>query len=121
MAIPSMIHADGCGIASTAGISCWSSFASVDLVVFLSEPSALANAQGRHFFLSQMRLLQQRISEEDHCTLQHCRKKLIVANYFYTSLFGLCNRGGLLDGKKIGAILSSLYGDTVYSVRRTSA
>ena len=62
MAIPSMIHADGCGIASTAGISFWSSFASVDLVVFLSEPSALANAQGRHFFLSQMRLLQQRIS-----------------------------------------------------------
>ena len=37
--MPSMMHADGFGMASTDGISFWSSFANVLLLVFLKEPS----------------------------------------------------------------------------------
>ena len=44
MDMPSMMHADGFGMASTDGISFWSSFANVLLLVFLNEPSGEARA-----------------------------------------------------------------------------
>ena len=47
MDMPSMMHADGFGMASTDGISFWSSFANVLLLVFLNDPSGEASAQGR--------------------------------------------------------------------------
>ena len=47
MDMPSMMHADGFGLASTDGISLWGSFANVPLLFFLKEPSGEASAKGR--------------------------------------------------------------------------
>ena len=47
MDMPSMMHADGSGLASTDGISFWSFFANVLLLVVLKEPSGEASAQER--------------------------------------------------------------------------